>query len=68
MTNAAPAVGVEITPAVCGGSACVAGTRIPVWSIIAYVRQGAADVTLLEDSPTLRQADLDVARLHAELG
>lgn len=23
--------GVEATPGVCGGSACIAGTRIPVW-------------------------------------
>lgn len=63
---AARSPGVEKAPGVCGGSACVTGTRIPVWSLIAYVGQGATDATLLESFPTLRQADLDAARLYAE--
>jgi uncharacterized protein (DUF433 family) len=47
------------TPGVCGGSACVRTTRIPVWSLVLWRRQGVADSRLLEMYPTLAQADLD---------
>lgn len=64
--SASPSLGVERTPGVCGGSACLVRTRIPVWSLIAYIQQGATDATLLENFPTLRPADLHSARLYAE--
>jgi len=58
-------VAVEIpilkTPGVCGGSACVRATRIPVWSLVLWRRQGSSDVHLLEMFPALSQPDLDAA-------
>ncbi len=33
---------IEKTEGVCGGSACVAGTRVPVWSIIETWRRGVS--------------------------
>lgn len=62
----APSLGVERTPGVCGGAACLVRTRIPVWSIVSYLRQGASDATLLENFPTLRRSDLNSARLYAQ--
>ncbi|MBI4658794.1 MAG: DUF433 domain-containing protein [Verrucomicrobia bacterium] len=50
--------GVEKTPGVCGGSACIAGTRIPVWGLEEARRQGATEAQLLLSYPALRAADL----------
>lgn len=49
------------TPGVCGGSACVRTTRLPVWSLVLWRRQGVSDVRRLEMFPALSQAELDAA-------
>ncbi len=56
--------GVEKTPGVCGGSACVIRTRIPVWSIIEYMKMGVSEEKLLQNFPTLRTQDLANARAY----
>ncbi len=50
--------GIEKTPHVCGGSACVIRTRIPVWSIVEYMLMGIGREKLLLNFPTLRAQDL----------
>jgi uncharacterized protein (DUF433 family) len=50
--------GIEKTPGVCGGSACVVRTRIPVWVLENYRRLGWTEATILANYPTLRAADL----------
>jgi uncharacterized protein (DUF433 family) len=50
--------GIEKTPNVCGGSACVIRTRIPVWSIVEYRQMGIGKEKLLINFPTLRAQDL----------
>lgn len=50
--------GISITPGVCGGSACIRGTRIPVWLLEALRRDGANDDRLLEAYPQLTPEDL----------
>lgn len=50
--------GIEKTPGVCGGSACIIRTRIPVWSIIEYMQLGVGKEQLLQNFPTLRAQDL----------
>ena len=50
--------GIEKTPGVCGGSACIAGTRIPVWGLEEARRLGAMEAELLVSYPTLRAEDL----------
>jgi len=49
------------TPDVCGGSACVRSTRIPVWSLVLWRRENVTDPRLLELYPSLNQADLTAA-------
>lgn len=44
---------------VCGGDACVEGTRIPVWTLVEFRKAGAEDADLLEWVPTLTQEGLD---------
>ena len=50
--------GIEMTAGVCGGAACLAGTRIPVWILEQYRRSGASDAELLHSYPGLRAEDL----------
>jgi uncharacterized protein (DUF433 family) len=50
--------GIEKTPGVCGGSACIIRTRIPVWSLIEYMQIGVGEEALLQNFPTLRAQDL----------
>jgi uncharacterized protein (DUF433 family) len=62
--------GIEKTPGVCGGEACVANTRIPVWTLEQARRLGMSDADLLRNYPTLRAEDLvnawDYVRSHRE--
>lgn len=57
--------GIEKTPGVVGGDARIAGTRIPVWSLINYRRLGASDAQILEDFPTLDAGNLVNAWAYA---
>ena len=50
--------GIEFDPRVCGGSARVAGTRVPVWSLESWRRLGAGDGEILRNYPTLQASDL----------
>lgn len=50
--------GVEKTEGVCGGSACIIRTRIPVWTLVSFKKLGMTDENLLKAYPTLRQQDL----------
>ncbi|MCU0542788.1 MAG: DUF433 domain-containing protein [Oscillatoriaceae cyanobacterium Prado104] len=36
-------LGIQKTPGVMGGEACIRQTRIPVWLLVSYRRQGASD-------------------------
>jgi uncharacterized protein (DUF433 family) len=58
--------GVEKTPGVQGGDACVVRTGIPVWMLESYRRLGWDDVRILTNFPTLRHADLVYAWLYVE--
>ena len=53
--------GIEKTVNVCGGSACIIRTRIPVWTLVSFKKMGMNDATLLASYPTLRQQDLSNA-------
>ena len=53
--------GIEKTPHVCGGSACVIRTRIPVWTLVSFKKLGMNDFTLLNAYSALRQQDLNNA-------
>lgn len=50
--------GIEATPGVCGGAPCIADTRIPVWVLESYRRQGMSEAEVLSNYPTLRAVDL----------
>lgn len=50
--------GIESRPDVCGGSACIVRTRIPVWILENARRNGVTESGLLLDYPTLTAQDL----------
>jgi uncharacterized protein (DUF433 family) len=56
--------GISKTTGVCGGDACIAGTRIPVWVIVNAHRLGISETQLLYDYPTLSATDLANAWIY----
>lgn len=54
------------TPGICGGSARVHGTRIPVWGLEWGRRVGRSDKNLLRAYPSLTAADLEAAWRYVE--
>lgn len=62
-----PAPDIECTPGVCGGDACVARTRTPVWVLVRAHQLGGSDQDILGDYPTLCHDDLDNAWAYYEL-
>lgn len=50
--------GIEKTPGVCGGDACISGTRIPVWLLIRQNQLGISEERQLSGYPSLRPEDL----------
>ena len=58
--------GIEKSPGICGGSARVAGTRIPVWSLVQAREMGYSDERLLYEYPTLRASDLQNVWVYFE--
>lgn len=60
-----PLQGIEKTPGVCGGSACVASTRITVWGLVESRRIGYSEADLLTSYPTLSATNLANAWAYA---
>jgi uncharacterized protein (DUF433 family) len=59
-------LGIEKTPGVMGGDACIVRTRIPVWTLEGYRRLGWSEDEILENFPTLRPSDLIQAWAYVE--
>lgn len=56
VTDAHP--GIDFQPGVCGGSARIIRTRIPIWLLEALRRNGRGEAELLADYPSLSAEDL----------
>jgi uncharacterized protein (DUF433 family) len=58
------------TPGVCGGVACIDGTRIPVWVLVQAIDAGASAVEVWQDYPRLSTyqwaAAIDYAKGNAD--
>jgi uncharacterized protein (DUF433 family) len=57
--------GITKTPGVCGGEACIAGTRIAVWLLVEAQQLGISEAQLLQDYPHITAADLVNAWVYA---
>lgn len=60
------AKGITKTPGVCGGEACITGTRIAVWLLAEARRLGITEAQLLQDYPHISAADLVNAWIYAD--
>ncbi|MBE9166694.1 DUF433 domain-containing protein [Pleurocapsales cyanobacterium LEGE 06147] len=58
--------GITKTPGVCGGEACIAGTRIAIWLLVEAQQLGISEAQLLQDYPHLTAADLVNAWAYAD--
>jgi uncharacterized protein (DUF433 family) len=58
-------LGITKTAGVCGGDACIAQTRIPVWLLVESRNLGITEAQLLDDYPHLSAADLVNAWAYA---
>ncbi len=54
------------TPGVCGGRACIDGTRIGVWLLVVLWRQGHTDEKILELYPSLKAEQLQAAWRYSQ--
>jgi uncharacterized protein (DUF433 family) len=59
--------GIESTPGVSGGEACIVRTRVPVWVLVQARQLGLSESDLLRSYPTLRAEDLANAWAYARL-
>jgi uncharacterized protein (DUF433 family) len=55
------------TPGVCGGTACIRGTRITVWGLVEWRRLGLSDAEIQRRVRGLVEADLEAAWEYAAL-
>ena len=58
--------GIERTPGVCGGDACLLRTRIPVWVLVRARQLGSSEPELLTAYPSLCIEDLRNAWAYYE--
>jgi uncharacterized protein (DUF433 family) len=58
--------GIEKTPNVCGGGACIAGTHITIWGLVEAKQIGYGEADLLTSYPSLSATDLANAWAYAE--
>jgi len=58
--------GISKTFGVCGGEACIAGTRITVWLLVEAQGLGISEAQLLQDYPHITAADLVNAWAYAD--
>jgi uncharacterized protein (DUF433 family) len=49
------------TPGVCGGNACIRGTRITVWGLAAWRKLGLSDAAIMKRVQGLTSPDLEAA-------
>ncbi len=56
---------ISIDPRVCGGQACIQGTRIMVSLLVDYLANGDTEEGVLAAYPSLRREDLRAAMRYA---
>lgn len=56
--------GISKTPGVCGGRACIEGTRMPVWSLVNHRLLGFTEWEILYNFPSITPQDLKNAWVY----
>lgn len=58
---------ISVDPEICHGTACIAGTRIPVSVILDDLAEGNSRQDILKSYPSLKSEDIDAALAYAAL-
>ena len=58
--------GISRTPGICGGRACIEGTRVPVWSLVNHRLLGFTEWGILYNFPSITPQDLKNAWAYYE--
>lgn len=58
---------VTADPAICGGQACIHGTRVPVYVILDFLAAGNTVEEILEEYPQLTREDVRAAIEYAAM-
>lgn len=56
---------VSVDPAVCHGTACIKGTRVPVAVILDNLAAGLSEADILASYPSLAKEDIQAAMAYA---
>jgi len=55
------------TPGICGGTACIRGTRITIWGLVQWRRLGLSDPAILQRVQGVTPSQLEAAWHYAAL-
>ena len=58
---------ISVDPNICHGTACIAGTRMPVSVILDNLSEGVSREDILKSYPSLTTEDIDAALAYAAL-
>jgi uncharacterized protein (DUF433 family) len=58
---------ISVDPHICHGTACIAGTRIPVSVILDNLAEGISREDIIKSYPSLKWEDIDAALAYAAL-
>ncbi len=58
---------ISADPAICGGQACIQGTRVPVYVILDFLAAGNSVEEILEEYPQLAREDVLAAVEYAAM-
>jgi len=56
---------ISVDPRVCGGEACMSGTRIPVTVVLDNIAEGSTREEILHSYPSLQPEHIDAALAYA---
>jgi uncharacterized protein (DUF433 family) len=56
---------ITVDPEICGGEACIKGTRIPVHVILSHLAAGDDYETILKQFPRIRKEDIQACLEYA---
>lgn len=56
---------ISVNPEICGGRACIAGTRVPVTVVLANLAEGLTAEEIVEEYPTVTVPDVRAAMRYA---
>ena len=58
---------ISVDPSICGGQACIKGTRVPVYAVLDFLGAGNTIDEILAEYPQITREDIRAALEYASL-